>query len=125
MIIDENALQLLSHAINFCNSIKLYGYIYDLNQNDYIEFSDFQIQNLAFTIDWNSKIELYRELDDCPEELCSTVNVKDFLALYSHINDYELLTYSPRLGGLCYQQPMLKNLSLTRSPARVDAPTLF
>ncbi|MBQ6976190.1 MAG: DUF1566 domain-containing protein [Selenomonadaceae bacterium] len=35
------------------------------------------------------------------------------------------LTYSPRLGGLCYHQPMLKNLSLTRSPARVDAPTLY
>lgn len=94
MIIDENALQLLSEAINFCNSIKLYEFIYDINQDDSIEFSDFQIQNLAFTIDWNSKIELYRELDDCPEELCSTVNVKDFLALYSHINDYELVKNS-------------------------------
>ena len=43
------------------------------------------------------------------------------------MNHQPLLTYSPRDsgGGLCYQQPMLKNLSLTRSPARVDAPTLF
>ena len=94
MLLNEKSLQLLSEAINFCNSIKLYGFIYDINQDDYIEFSDFQIQNLAFTIDWNSKIELYRELDDCPEELCSTVNVKDFLALYSHINDYELVKNS-------------------------------
>lgn len=94
MLLNEKSLQLLSEAINFCNSIKLYGFIYDINQDDSIEFSDFQIQNLAFTIDWNSKIELYRELDDCPEELCSTVNVKDFLALYSHINDYELVKNS-------------------------------
>ena len=32
---------------------------------------------------------------------------------------------TPKGGWLCYQQPMLKNLSLTRSPARVDAPTQF
>jgi len=32
---------------------------------------------------------------------------------------------TPKGGGFCYHQPMLKNLSLTRSPARVDAPTLF
>ena len=30
-----------------------------------------------------------------------------------------------KAGGFCYQQPMLKNLRLTRSPARVDAPTLY
>ena len=32
---------------------------------------------------------------------------------------------TPKGGGFCYQQPMLKNLSLTRSPARVDAPTHY
>lgn len=31
---------------------------------------------------------------------------------------------TPKSGRSCYQQPSLKNLSLTRSPARVDAPTL-
>ncbi len=30
-----------------------------------------------------------------------------------------------KAGGFCYHQPMLKNLSLTRSPAMVDAPIFY
>ena len=39
---------------------------------------------------------------------------------------YQIFWQTPHGGGgFCYYQPKLKNLSLTRSPARVVAPTLF
>ncbi|MBQ7630177.1 MAG: hypothetical protein IJS81_08215 [Selenomonadaceae bacterium] len=77
------------------------------------------------TQDLNSHVNVV--IDNLSEKMKTTINQTDMMAQNVTSVTYRSLTYSPRDsgGGFCYHKPMLKKLSLTRSPARVDAPTLF
>ena len=90
-LIDEKSLEILSEAIQFCNSIKLYGCIYTEDESECIEFDHFKTQNWKFEPNFDLKIEFCRENDrDDDEDSYSKMNVKEFIDLYSHINDYKI-----------------------------------
>ena len=94
-MLDHRDLCLLSEAINFCHSISLFGRICDDN-NEYdslMEFYACEMKDIPCEVALDSKIELCRE-DDYNEEDCSKIKVKEFIDLWSNINDYVLVDNS-------------------------------
>ncbi len=99
-MIKTEALNVLIEAIKFCNSIGLWGCIYNEDLTDSVEFHNFQEKKLDFNIALDNKIEICRE-DDFDEEgnEFSVTNVGDFVCLYSNIEEYEIINTSIVYGS--------------------------
>lgn len=97
-MIDETLLNTLFNAIAFCHSITLNGIIYDEDGEELMEiYNAFEIQDIPDEITLDSRIEFCRE-DDYEEDSCSKIKVKEFIDLYSNLNDYELVENSVVYG---------------------------
>lgn len=89
-LLDKKSLEILSEAVTFCNSIALYGFIYnEENEDESIELYNFQTQNLELEINFNSRIRFCR-CEDYEEDACSEITIQEFIDLYSNINSYEI-----------------------------------
>ena len=126
-----------------CDTIKLKNYVFTLSICFFHLRIFYGIVGLRFVgLVAQKKIETLVDHDleiDYPAEMTRIQNERRELLLLEK-NSQVMLTDAfrgigyaiewifdklppPKGGGFCYQQPLLKNLSLTRSPARVVAPT--